>query len=236
MRSSRSSSPSASWSSATPENRPGRRSTLRRPQRLAALLEAIATTDPAPASGSAAAAVVAASAALVEKCALLSTEHWTGAPGAGARAHDLRLHAEELIELDVHAYLEYVAARRAVRGLRENDRARVIGPALARTVDVPLDVVRSAAEVVKIAAELARRGNPNLRADAVVAAILAAAAAASAVTLIRANLGPGTRDLRLAEARRLSRAAGARAGRLASPGPTGGRGRAPARSRDSGRR
>jgi formiminotetrahydrofolate cyclodeaminase len=61
--------------------------------------------------------------------------------------------------------------------------------------------------VAELAAKLADRGNPNLRADAVVATILAAAAAESALSLIAVNLGGSMDDKRLEEARHLARQA-----------------------------
>ena len=92
---------------------------VKREERLPRLLEALASREPAPAGGSAAAATVAIGAALLEKAALLAVEKWDGAERAGQRAHELRLRAEELIERDAQAYLDYVEARRAKRNFAE---------------------------------------------------------------------------------------------------------------------
>ena len=73
----------------------------------------IASSAPAPASGSAIAAVVAAAAALVQKVARLSTRQWPEAGEVHTRAERLRLRAEELIEEDSQAYLAFVEAMRA---------------------------------------------------------------------------------------------------------------------------
>lgn len=172
---------------------------------LSHLLEKIASKEPAPASGSACGAVVAAAAALVEKSARLSTKQWEGAAGALERAHALRMESFELVEEDAQAYLAFVAAVRA-----HEDVEKVH----ARTVDVPLRMTRAAAEVAELAVQLANHGNPNLRADAVVAATLAAAAAESGLTLIAVNLVDVAEDARLAEARRLARNATALAASL----------------------
>jgi formiminotetrahydrofolate cyclodeaminase len=153
--------------------------------------------------------VVAAAAALVEKSARLSTRQWAGAAGALERAHALRVESFELIEEDAQAYLAFVEA---VRSHDEVDEAH------ARTVDVPLRMTRAAAEVVELALELANHGNPNLRADAVVGATLAAAAAESGLTLIGVNLSDATDDARLAEARQLARKATGLASSLRPPG------------------
>jgi formiminotetrahydrofolate cyclodeaminase len=139
--------------------------------------------------------VVAAAAALVEKSARLSTKHWEGAAGALERAHALRLESFQLIEEDSQAYLAYVEA------VRSKDD---VATAHARIVDVPLRMTRAAAEVAELAVQLAQHGNPNLRADAVVAGILAAAAAESGATLIAVNV-EDTDDVRLHEAQKLAR-------------------------------
>ncbi len=170
---------------------------------------------------------MAAAAALLEKCARLSARSWSGSVEALGVAHALRLRAEELVEEDVQAYLAFVEAVRSGAGL---DAAR------AMTVDVPLDVVRTAAGVSELAGRLADHGNPRLRADAVAAAILAGAAAETAAMLIRENLAPVSRDRRLIEARRLVRLASARARRLDVPARPGDRDRAPTRSAGTRRR
>jgi methenyltetrahydrofolate cyclohydrolase len=142
--------------------------------------------------------VVAAAAALVEKSARLSGKQWAGAAGALEQAHALRVQGFDLIEEDAQAYLAFVDA---VRSKRDVETAH------ARTVDVPLRMIRAAADVAELAVQLANHGNPNLRADAVVAATLAAAAAESGLTLIEVNVGAAGDDARLAVARKLSRKA-----------------------------
>lgn len=114
----------------------------------------------------------------------------------------------ELIEADAQAYLAFVDAVRS-----RTD----VGTAHAGTVDVPLRMTRAAAEVVELAVQLANYGNPALRADAVVGAMLAAAAAESGLMLIAANLGDAADDARLAEARQLARKAVGLAASLRPP-------------------
>jgi methenyltetrahydrofolate cyclohydrolase len=151
--------------------------------------------------------VVAAAAALVEKSANLSAKHWEGAAGALEQAHALREKSFDLIEEDSQAYLEFVAVLRAARELQAADAQEAVRAAHARTIDVPLRMTRAAAEVAELAVQVAEHGNPNLRADAVVAATLAAAAAESGLTLIAVNLGDAADDARLAVARKLARRA-----------------------------
>jgi formiminotetrahydrofolate cyclodeaminase len=146
---------------------------------------------------------------LVEKSARLSKKQWEGAAGALERAHTLRAESFGLIEEDSQAYLEFVEAVRSQRD---------VATAHARTVDVPLRMVRAAAEVVELAVQLANHGNPNLRADAVVGATLAAAAAESGLTLIEVNLGDAEGDARFAAAKKLARTATGLARSLRPPG------------------
>lgn len=175
------------------------------PGRLGPLLEELSSAKPAPAGGSAAAAVVALAGALLEKVARLSARHWDQAAGAGRRAAALRRRGEELIEEDEQAYLDYVAARR--------DRKDVQG-AWSRTIDVPLETIRAAVAVIELAHDLERHGNPNLRADAATAAMLAHSAITAAAMLIQVNLGAAPQDPRLDEALRLMRSAGETVRRL----------------------
>jgi formiminotetrahydrofolate cyclodeaminase len=135
---------------------------------------------------------------LVEKSARLSQKQWQGAAGALERAESLRVESFGLIEEDAQAYLAFVDTVRSQQDL---------GAAHARTVDVPLRMIRAAAEVAELAVQLAQHGNPNLRADAVVGATLAAAAAESGLILIEVNLGDATSDARFAVARKLARKA-----------------------------
>jgi formiminotetrahydrofolate cyclodeaminase len=170
--------------------------------------------------------VVAAAAALVQKVATLSGKHWAEAGAVHDRAELIRLRSEELVEEDSLAYLDFVAARRSGQG---------VDAAQARTVDVPLEIARNAAEVAAMARELMGKGNPNLGADASVAWILAGAAAESAALLVIVNVGAGLRDTRVTEVRRLAREASAPARSPAAPGRSGARDRGRARSADSDR-
>ncbi len=200
---------------------------MKREGRLPGLLEALASREPAPAGGSAAAATVALGAALLEKAALLSVEKWDGADRARQRAHDLRLRAEELIERDAHAYLEYVEARRAKRAFSEE---------WSRTVDVPLEIERVAFDVVSLAHDVGQHGNSKLRPDCTTAAILAHAAISAGAMMVKVNLGVSLGDARLPEALQIMRDASASVRRLGALDLTGGRDRVSTRSRDTGRR
>ena len=183
---------------------------------MGALLDALASREPAPAGGSAAAAVVAIAAALLEKVAQLSPQ-WEGSEGARSAANRLRLRSEELIERDAHAYVAYVEARRARRGVEG---------AASAIVDVPLQIERAALDVVELSHELAAHGNRNLRPDATTAAVLAHAAISAAAMMVQVNLGASLRDARLQEALKVMRDASESVRRLGALGLVGDRGRA----------
>jgi len=78
---------------------------------------------------------------------------------------------------------------------------------------IPRTKGRTAAEVTRLAETLAARGNPRLRGDADVAAILAAAAAQGAAELVAINLSSTPDDQRLTEARALAQEAHRRSDR-----------------------
>jgi formiminotetrahydrofolate cyclodeaminase len=173
-------------------------------------------------------------AGLVEKSARLSVTHWIGAANIGKRAAALREQATLMVETDATAYTDFMEATRAARGLHTAERERIIGPARKRIVEVPLAIVRAAAEVAGLGVQMVEHGNPNLRSDAVTAVHLAAAAAEGAAATIAADVKTAA-DERLTEARALAKDATERARTLRAPGPAGGRGRDRGRSGGSDR-
>ena len=168
---------------------------------LGAFLDRIASGEPAPGGGAATAASVSMAAALVAMAARLSLEHMDGAAELVARAEDLRARTAPLAQADAEAYTRVLAANRPLKDLPSERRAELIGAALSAAADVPLAVAEAAAELGPMAAVLAENGNPNLRGDAVAAALLAAAGASSAAVLVAINLGPGDDDGRGAQAK-----------------------------------
>ena len=201
---------------------------------MSRFLAALGSARPVPAGGSAAAAATAMAAGLVEKSARLSVTHWIGAANIGKRAAVLREQATLMVESDATAYTDFMEATRAARGLHTAERERLIGPARKRIVEVPLAIVRAAAEVAGLGVQMVEHGNPNLRSDAVTAVHLAAAAAEGAAATIAADVKTAG-DERLTEARSLAKDATERARTLRAQGPEGGRGRGRARSASSDR-
>lgn len=180
-----------------------------------ALLELFARRGPGPAAGSAAALVTAVAAALVAKAARTSTAQWEDAQAAAAQAEALRLRAAPLAQADADAYAAAVSQLDEPRDPDPDRRNFQLGRALDAAAVVPLRIAATAADVATLAAEVAERGNPNLRADANGAAILAEAAARTAAHLVEVNLAVGAEDARVQEARAHAATAAAAAARLA---------------------
>ena len=80
--------------------------------------------------------------------------------------------------------------------------------ALSKASDIPMATARAGARVARVAAELAEEGNPNLRGDAVVAAILAGAGVEAAASLVAINLAQLPHDDRHDTVRSLVEEAG----------------------------
>lgn len=174
---------------------------------LTGFLEEVAARTSSPGGGAVAAVAAALAAALAEMAAHFSSKHWDDAGEAAARARELRERAAPLAQADAEAYEAVIAARGGPG----------YGEALSRAADAPLAVVEAAAGVAELAAELAARGNPNLRGDAVTAALLAEASARAAANLVEINLAGRNGDRRVDRAQELASAAGAAARRALSP-------------------
>ena len=155
--------------------------------------------DPYPSGGSAAAQVAALAAAVAAAAADRSRERWDQAGGARAQAQALQRRAVELAERDQRVY---ALARRALaqRGQpadgepsEENQPATDwrLGCVLEAAAGPPLELAASAADIAQLAGMIALQGADEVRADAVIAADLAATAARSAARLVQINLVVG---------------------------------------------
>jgi formiminotetrahydrofolate cyclodeaminase len=174
---------------------------------LTGFLDEVGAKTSAPGGGAVAAVAVSLAAALAEMAAQFSGKQWDRAEEAVTRARELRTRALPLAEADAEAY-QAVIETRGTPAYEE---------ALSRAADVPLAIAQAAAEVGELAAELAARGNPNLRGDAATSALLAEAAARAAANLVKINLAGKNGDERIARARDLASAAGAAAKRALAP-------------------
>jgi formiminotetrahydrofolate cyclodeaminase len=79
-----------------------------------------------------------------------------------------------------------------------------VAAALSAACAVPMEVAEIGAEVAALAATIAGGGNPNVRGDAIAAALLAAAGSRAAAVLVRINLTGAEADARPARAERLA--------------------------------
>jgi formiminotetrahydrofolate cyclodeaminase len=168
-------------------------------------LDEVASSDVAPGGGSVAAVAVAMAAGLVTMAARHSRGRWPEAAGAAAQAETLRRRVMPLVDLNVEAYLEAVAA------LRDRGEDDAIGQALDRAAEIPLEIGRAAADVGALAALVAEQGDPSLRPDVAAAALISESAARTAAALVEVNLATTEGDDRVVAARGFATAAEAAA-------------------------
>jgi methenyltetrahydrofolate cyclohydrolase len=180
--------------------------------RVGEFLDALAAARPDPGGGSAAALSVALAAALCAMTAELSARRLAHAPELAEDARALLRRAAPLAQADADAYAGVLAAQRAPDEPAGRPREQRISAALAQASAVPLEVAEIGDRVAALAVEVAARGNPSVRGDALTAARLAAAAAQAAAALVRINLAGTPDDPRPARASHLA----ARAARLAA--------------------
>ena len=162
-------------------------------------LDQLAARTPTPGGGGAAAVTGAMAAGLVAMAARFSA---TRLPEAGELA-------DQADELRLHGGPAGRGGRPGLRGRVGRSRARASGGAAGRG-HVPLEIAAIGARVAGLAVRVAEAGNPNLRGDAVTGAVLAAASARSAASLVDINVRLGGLDPEL------SRRAAAFAGDAAS--------------------
>jgi methenyltetrahydrofolate cyclohydrolase len=117
------------------------------------------------------------------------------------QSRELRDRALELAQRELTAYGPVLDATR----LPKEDPARTgkLDAALSDAADSPLEIAEVAAEVERIATDLAATGNRTLTGDANAAAELAGAARRAAARLVEINLSARPDDPRLARARKL---------------------------------
>jgi methenyltetrahydrofolate cyclohydrolase len=160
-------------------------------QPLTDFLDSVASGEPAPGGGAVAAVAVALAAGLCSMAAHLSADHLADATELAERAERLRQRVAPLAREDAIAYGRVLAAHRTPDGGDPDARQEHIRSALYGAADVPLAVAEVGAMVAEIAGRLAREGNPNLRGDAVAAALLAEAGARAAAVLVEINTAAG---------------------------------------------
>jgi len=165
---------------------------------LRTFLGLLASDRPAPAGGAAAALGVALAASLCAMTARRSGRQLPEAAGLAAEAGRLADLVAPLAQADAEAYRAVIAARRRPPGPPAD-----LAAALSGAADVPMRIAEIGAQVAALAARLAAHGHPDLRGDAVAAALLAGAGTRSACALVRINLAAARSDERLARVTRL---------------------------------
>ncbi len=139
---------------------------------LNAFAAALAEKTPTPGGGSLAAYVVACGAATVSMaCRFTSGEKYAAVEAAMAsratRLDALRAQALGFVDADSAAYERVTAAFGAPKATDEQKAARTAGiqAAMKGALEVPLETMRAAADVLELAAECAAQINPNLASD-----------------------------------------------------------------------
>jgi methenyltetrahydrofolate cyclohydrolase len=164
-------------------------------------LDQVAAATAAPGAGPVSATVVALAAGLAAMAAGLSRRQLPEADELADRMRGLQQDAKPLAQRDAVAYAAVMAARR--RPAEDPERSAALQEALSRAADVPLEIAAVGVAVLDVAADVVRRGNPNLRGDALTACLLAQAAVTAAAALVELNL-PDPADPRRARAEELA--------------------------------
>lgn len=175
---------------------------------LGEFLDTLSGKGPAPGAGSAAAIVVAMAAGLVTMVARASKEHWLEAGGAIGQAEAFRARVAPLAQADAEAYAEALKALRGRDELEERYRDQKLQAALELAAEIPLKITEAGADLACLAALLVENGNPEVRADAAAACVLAEGGARAAAKLVEINLGATEDDPRVRHARSLVKVAG----------------------------
>jgi len=170
---------------------------------LGEFLNTLSGKGPAPGAGSAAAIVVAMAAGLVTMVARASKEHWLEAGGAIGQAETFRARVEPLAQADAEAYAEALTALRGRDQLEERYRDQKLQAALERAAEIPLKIAEAGSDLACLAALLVEHGNPEVRADAAAASVLAEGGARAAAKLVEVNLGAREDDPRVRHVRSL---------------------------------
>ncbi|AFV12237.1 methenyltetrahydrofolate cyclohydrolase Fcha [Thermacetogenium phaeum DSM 12270] len=160
-------------------------------------LAELASASPAPGGGSVSALAGALGAALVSMVARLSD----GGDGSDEKEkEDLRRLLERSLALmeslssgvdgDTEAFNRVMSAYRMPKETPEEKerRSRAIQKALQEAADHPLRMARECLDVLRIAGEMVRRGNPNALSDAGVAALIAYAGMVGSLFNVAINL------------------------------------------------
>jgi methenyltetrahydrofolate cyclohydrolase len=163
----------------------------------------ILAEEEAPGGGSAAAVTVAMAAGLVVMVARASKDHWAEAGGAIGQAETFRARVAPLAQADAEAYKDALTMLRRREEVSERYRDQTLRDALERSAEIPVRIVEAGCDLACLAALLVENGNPEVRADAAVACVLAEGGARAAALLVETNLGATEDDARVRHVRSL---------------------------------
>jgi methenyltetrahydrofolate cyclohydrolase len=153
--------------------------------------------EEAPGGGSAAAVTVAMAAGLVVMVARASKDYWPDAGGAIGQAETFLARVAPLAQADAEVYRDAVTILRRREEVSERYRDQTLRDALEKSAEIPARIVEAGADLACLAALLVENGNPEVRADAMVACVLAEGGARAAATLVETNLGATQDDARV---------------------------------------
>jgi formiminotetrahydrofolate cyclodeaminase len=163
--------------------------------------------EEAPGGGSAAAVTVAMAAGLVVMAAQASKDYWPEAGGAIGQAETFRARVAPLAQADAEAFGDALTILRRREEVSERYRDQTLRDALEKSAEIPVRIVEAGADLAVLAALLVENGNPEVRADAVVACVLAEGGARAAAMLVETNLGATQDDARVRHVQSLVEAA-----------------------------
>jgi formiminotetrahydrofolate cyclodeaminase len=159
---------------------------------LSHFLEELSSSSPTPGGGAAAALAGALAAGLIAMVAglTLGKRGYEGAEEemkeALAEARALRDRLAGLIEADIAAFEEVMAAYRLPKG--DPARPGALEAALKRACAVPLETAEQCLRALELSKLVIARGNKNAKSDARAAAALAAAGLEAALLNVEVNL------------------------------------------------
>jgi methenyltetrahydrofolate cyclohydrolase len=166
------------------------------------------SSESAPGGGSSAAAItVAMSAGLVVMVARASKDHWPEAGGVIGQAEAFRARVAPLAQAGAEVYKDALSLLRRREEVAERYRDQTIREALERAAEIPIRIAEAGSDLASLGALLVENGNPEVRADAAVACVLAEGGTRAAAKLVETNLGTTPDDPRVRHVRTLVAAA-----------------------------
>ena len=158
---------------------------------------ALASAAPAPGGGSASASAGAAGAGLLAMVVRLTLgkekyrEAWEDLEALLPRLEEARVRLLELVDEDTRAFDAILAARRLPKEseAEKGARKKALDEATLLATTVPMQTAFFAEQALRAAPAVGEKGNPNAASDAVVGALLLAAAVEGALANVRINLG-----------------------------------------------